>query len=108
MVGSRNELDALQAAHQRLQEAQEELRATQAITEGQHRYQELFELAPDGYVVTNRHGRIREANSEAARILNVPPHYLIDKPLTVYVDSSTRSRLFSMMQCLLTDKSIVV
>ena len=67
-----------------------------------NRYQELFALAPDGYVVTDRHGRIKEANIAVAKILNTEHRYLINKPLVVYADPDSRTRLFGLMQELLT------
>ena len=36
------------------------------------RYQDLFEAAPDGYVVTDLEGRVVEANDAAVRLLQVP------------------------------------
>jgi PAS domain-containing protein len=35
-------------------------------------YQALFELAPDGYLVTNAAGVIHTANQAAARLLGMP------------------------------------
>jgi diguanylate cyclase (GGDEF)-like protein/PAS domain S-box-containing protein len=48
------------------------------------RYQELFNLAPDGYLVTNSLGIIQEANAAIATMLGVQQHYLISKPLIVF------------------------
>ncbi|CAA9401470.1 hypothetical protein AVDCRST_MAG94-5938, partial [uncultured Leptolyngbya sp.] len=45
------------------------------------RYQELFEFAPDGYLVTDAQGKIQEANLAAARLLNIEQRFLVGKPL---------------------------
>ena len=37
------------------------------------RYRQLFALAPDGYLVTDMQGKIREANQAAAAFLGVDP-----------------------------------
>src|SRR5262249_15838209 len=59
--------DELQAQEVTLREQQEELITTRAEIETERRrYQELFALAPDGYLVTDLHGVIREANQAAA------------------------------------------
>ena len=50
-----------------------------------HRYQELFEFAPDAYLVTDAMGTIQEANRTAAALLNVPQKSLVGKPLILYV-----------------------
>jgi PAS domain S-box-containing protein len=49
------------------------------------RYQELFEYAPDAYLVTDAMGTIQEANHTASALLNVPIESLIGKPLILYV-----------------------
>src|SRR5437667_13776 len=40
------------------------------------RYRELFDLAPDGYVMTDTEGVIRESNCAAAALLRVERHRL--------------------------------
>ena len=49
-----------------------------------HRYQELFNLAPDGYLVTDAVGLIQEANVAISTLLRVQKDYLIGKPLLVF------------------------
>src|ERR671933_2398380 len=43
-----------------LQQNQELVTAREAVEAERRRYQELFELAPDGYLVTDVHGTIQE------------------------------------------------
>ncbi|WP_339461706.1 PAS domain-containing protein [Nodularia spumigena] len=49
------------------------------------RYQDLFEFAPDGYLVTNTEGIIQEANLAAAQLLNVSRQLLVGKPIVNFV-----------------------
>ncbi len=49
-----------------------------------HRYQELFNLAPDGYLVTDAGGIIQEANVAIANLLRVQQNFLVGKPLLVF------------------------
>ena len=54
------------------------------------RYRDLFEFAPDGYLVTDALGVIREANHAAVSLLNVPQHFLVGKPLVIFIVESER------------------
>jgi PAS domain S-box-containing protein len=83
----------LQAAIEASEVMQEELRAqneelfqTQAAVENERkRYQDLFEFAPDGDLVTDIHGNIFEANQAAVKQLNTPLAALVGKPITDFV-----------------------
>ncbi len=69
----------------------EELVATRAQVEVDRDYYEsLFELAPDGYLVTDAQGVISRANRAAAVLLNIPEGYLVGKPLLVFVPTDSR------------------
>jgi PAS domain S-box-containing protein len=93
----RNELaqshDKLQDAYEELQVAEEELRQqnegliiTRLETEKErNRYQGLFESAPDGYLVTDTNGVIREANRLVEVMFNFPRQELSGKPLLNFV-----------------------
>ena len=54
------------------------------------RYQELFHLAPDAYLVTSLAGIVHEANAAAARLLNLDARRLMTKPLGVFVPAEGR------------------
>jgi PAS domain S-box-containing protein len=54
------------------------------------KYRELFELAPDAYVVTDVHGTIREANIASGKLLGVEPRLLAGKPLPSFFDAASR------------------
>ena len=78
--------DELQMAVEELLAASEELEVTRAGAERERqRYQELFDFAPDGYLVTNTVGKILEANYAAAIMLSIRQKYLIGKPLIVFI-----------------------
>jgi PAS domain-containing protein len=86
-------LEDLQTATEELQVAEEEqyqqneaLAAARWTAEAERqRYQELFDFAPDGYVVTDPEGIIQEANRAAAVLLGVPQPGLLDKPLAGFI-----------------------
>lgn len=79
-------LEELNVAEEELRQQNDELElARQMADAAQARYRELFEFAPDGYLVTDHHGIIREANRAAAELLGVAAEYLAGKPLAVFV-----------------------
>lgn len=83
--------EELQVALEELQQQNEELVAARQMVEAQRqRYQDLFDFAPDGYLVTDAAGMIQEANYTVAELLNVPQDFLIGKPLVNYVSEQDR------------------
>lgn len=70
------ELEALEA---------ERLSAHQAVEAERWRYQELFEFTPDGCLVTDPEGIIKEANRAAAGLLHIRQDLLVGKSLIVFV-----------------------
>ncbi len=66
----------------RLRRENEELRRIAAWE--QRQYVELFEWAPDAYVVTDAAGIVQEANRTAEALIGVPRRFLIGKPFSVY------------------------
>jgi two-component system, cell cycle sensor histidine kinase and response regulator CckA len=84
-------LDELQASQLELRRQNQELVATRAVIEWERqRYKVLFELAPDGYLVTDRQGTIYDANVAAGKLFAIEREYLISKPLIVLIDESDR------------------
>ncbi|MCL1465061.1 PAS domain-containing sensor histidine kinase [Argonema galeatum] len=84
-------LHELQVASEEVRQQNEELIATRLEVEAERqRYQEMFEFAPDAYLVTNPEGVIWEANFLAGKLLNVNCDRLIGKPLVVFVSESAR------------------
>jgi PAS domain S-box-containing protein len=84
-------LEELQVTAEELYQQNAELLATREDLEiERQRYQMLFELAPDGYLVTDAKGVIQEANCASEILLNVPRSLLVGKPLVVFVSPADR------------------
>src|SRR5262245_31492735 len=83
-----NTVEELLVAAEELRQQNDQLVATRTLLEQErHHYQELFELAPDGYLVTDMLGVIQEANSNAANLLQMRRDFLIGKPIIVWISS---------------------
>jgi PAS domain S-box-containing protein len=79
-------LEELHVAEEELQQQNMQLlEANQAVEAEQQRYRELFEFAPDGYLVTDIYGTVREANRAATKLLHLEAKYLVGKPLVNFV-----------------------
>ncbi len=84
-------LEELQVVEEELREQNEELAVARELVElERQRYQDLFEFAPDGYLVTNAAGVIQEANRAAATLLAVRQKYLVNKPLILFIAHQDR------------------
>jgi PAS domain S-box-containing protein len=81
-----------------LQMQAEELRNTLADADAlRKKYQDLFELAPVGYLTLSRRGTIFEANKCAARLLNQTPQTLVGRKLRELVKANSVSSLDSFI-----------
>lgn len=81
-----------------LQVADEELReANTSLVLSRQRYRELFDFAPDAYLVTNNDGIILNANHAAAALLRTPREDLETKPLTRYLAHGGREACYQLM-----------
>ena len=58
-------------------------------------YQELFEFAFDGQLVTDPHGVILDANQAAAALFRCPKEFLMGKPLGVLVAAADRATFYN-------------
>lgn len=70
----------------------------QALQQERQRYQDLFNLAPDGYLVLDRQGVIQSANQAMATLLKVPQAGLQNKPLAPFVAPDDRPVFFRKLQ----------
>ncbi len=69
-----------------LRTAEEELRQQNLkLEEERLKYQDLFNFAPDGYLVTTPLGVIESANQMIGHQLGVAPHLLVGTPLIVFI-----------------------
>lgn len=94
----RNALEELHVAEEELREQNEELvTAHAAIVMERQRYQELFEFAPDSYLITDPYGRIQEVNRAAVTLFNIPKQYLIGKLLITLVPEESRQSFRSLL-----------
>jgi PAS domain S-box-containing protein len=82
------------------QELTEQNAAQQAVEAERQQYQTLFNLAPDGYLVTNTVGAIHEANPEAVRLLGMARRYLIGKPLAGFMAQKEAQRFHTLLHTL--------
>jgi len=105
MVGA--VIEELQVAEEELRAQNEELAtARQSIEAERERYKDLFEFAPDGYVVTDAAGIIREANRAASAMLNIPQHWLLGKPFALYLTGAERKTFRAHLSQVQGDKRI--
>ena len=81
-----NALEEMLVAEEELKAQNEQLLLTRAQVEAERqRYYNLFEFAPDSYLVTDEAGMIQQANRAAAKLLNISQHFLIGKPLINFI-----------------------
>jgi PAS domain S-box-containing protein len=93
--------EELQVIVETLRQQNEELMANRATVEAERRYyQDLFEFAPDAYLVTDLQGMIRQANRVAVKHFNCPRGILVGKPLTVFVSEAERQNFRTYLNSL--------
>ncbi len=91
-------IEELQVVNEELRAQQQELFAAREQVEDEHRrYQQLFEFAPDAYLVTDRHGLIVEANRAAAEMFQIEQGFLTGKPLVVFLPEADKARLRTLL-----------
>lgn len=96
-------MEELLVAQEELHAQNESLIAMRAIIEQERqRFADLFQSAPDGYLVTDWRGKIQDANLAACRLLNIVPDYIRGQLLSIYVvpddRKSFRTRLAEMQE----------
>jgi PAS domain S-box-containing protein len=91
-------LEELQVMHEELQVQNEEIetRRAEAVQHSQ-RYQELFQLAPDAYLVTDEDNVIQEANYAATELLRLKLRFLVGKPISSFVCQKDRQYFRNMV-----------
>ena len=85
-------LEELSAADEQLRRQNDELALSRdQIDRERQKYYELFDFAPDAYVVTDANATIREANAAASQLLGVPRQFLIGKAIPLFFDEAARA-----------------
>jgi PAS domain S-box-containing protein len=69
----------------------------QQIELERQRYQELFDFAPDGYLVTDTYGKILEANQAASELLAIEKNTHFGKLLICFVPQEARRKFRSQL-----------
>jgi PAS domain S-box-containing protein len=98
-------LEELSAAVEELEVSTEEIHSqNEALGEAKKqldvesaRYRELFDLAPDGYLVTDTAGVILESNQAASELFGTAGQFLRHKPVVVFVDSADRRLVLNQL-----------
>lgn len=87
-------LEKLKRLEEELQQKNESLlKARQDLELEKQHYQDLFEFAPEAYLVTDCHGTIIEANQKAADMFGVKQAtFLRGKPLMTYVSPADHQK----------------
>ncbi|HZS00670.1 MAG TPA: PAS domain S-box protein [Chloroflexota bacterium] len=92
-------LDQLEAAQEEIRQQADELTAAdEALQAERQRYHELFQFAPDSYLVTDARGVIQEANQAACALLNTSYALLARKGLVLFVAQADQRAFVSYLQ----------
>ncbi|MEH2170112.1 MAG: PAS domain S-box protein [Nostoc sp.] len=91
-------LEELRVVEEELRQQNEELAIARETAELEHqRYQHLFDLAPNAYLVTDVAGIIKEANYVAAALLSVKQKFLIGKPFILFIAEPDRQTFMNQL-----------
>ncbi|WP_341529715.1 PAS domain-containing protein [Nostoc sp. UHCC 0302] len=83
--------ETLEVATKRLSQQTQELAIARARFRAEHRrYQDLCDLIPNAYLVSDTRGKIQEANRAAATLFNVEQEFLLNKPLVCFIPLDER------------------
>ena len=100
-------MEELQIALEEIYLQQEKIQtANQELQVERQRYLELFDYAPDGYLITDPWGIIQEANRTAAEMLNRRQDHLIGKPLPILIPQVERRSFYNLLHRLRQEKPI--
>lgn len=92
-------LEELRTAHEDLMAQNQALAGyRQQIETERQRYQDLFNLAPDGYLVSDENGIIQAGNVAIAALLRCPQAALVGKPMMLFLASKHRRALYAKLE----------
>jgi PAS domain S-box-containing protein len=99
-------LHELEVHQLELEMQNDELRKAQIIIEeARHKYFELYDLAPVGYLVLDEKGKILDANLTAAELFGTDKVSFINKNINSYIARSERDILYLHLEKLIETKS---
>ncbi|WP_204141690.1 bifunctional diguanylate cyclase/phosphodiesterase [Halomicronema sp. CCY15110] len=91
-------LEELQATHEELAVQNRRLASVQQqLQVEKQRYWDLYNWAPDGYLVTDHQGVIQFANVAIAQLLGVAQEQLSGKPLVLYLPEADRRAFYALL-----------
>lgn len=91
-------LEELRTAYEELEQQNQALvDYRQQLEVERQRYQDLFNLAPDGYLVTDDRGIIQEANLAIAAMVQTSQAYLSGKPLALLLPEKDHSAFYTTL-----------
>ncbi|MEA1051456.1 PAS domain-containing protein, partial [Lamprobacter modestohalophilus] len=68
------------------------------LEDSHHRYAELYDFAPVGYLTLDHNGLIRSLNLTAAKLLGRERSGLVDRPLSGFLVNGNSARLFDHLR----------
>lgn len=84
----------LQTATEELRQQNDELTKTRDLLEiERQRYKDLFDFAPDAYLVTDLNGKIQEANRACSELFSISPQHIVNKLIISFVTLDDRHKL---------------
>jgi two-component system, LuxR family, sensor kinase FixL len=93
--------EALAAQGRRVEALQAQVEGLEARSEQANvllaQYRELFEFAPDAYLVTDPAGIIQQVNLAAVALFGCPKEFLAGKPLPFYMTADSRRDFFARL-----------
>lgn len=99
LTAFRNTLERFEEAEAELRRQNRALLAARVQVEvDRRRYYEMFEFAPDAYLVTNPQGIIQEANQATAELLRFSPFWLTGRALVEFVAAADRCLFETLLQ----------
>lgn len=91
-------LEELRTAHEEvIQQNQTLAEYRQQLETERRRYQDLFDLAPDGYLTTDAQGIIKAGNVAIAALLNRPQESLVGKPMVLFFPAKHHRPFYTML-----------
>ncbi|HWQ20332.1 MAG TPA: PAS domain S-box protein [Methanotrichaceae archaeon] len=76
---------------------EDRVRSRETIESQRHYYREIFDQAPECYLLTDAFGKITDANQAASQLFNAPLGYIIGMPLCVYMYGKSRQSFGSCL-----------